>query len=60
MRLGVKWQIGFRIISRIDYAVSLIADVMFVAGLFAKGGDFWDKLKAPYIHNAKVQLHSQK
>ena len=49
MRLAVKWHIGFRIISRIGYVVSLIADVMFVAGLFVQGGDFWDKLRAPYF-----------
>lgn len=59
MRLAVKWHIGFRIMSRIGFVVSLISDVMFVGGLFGRGGDFWDKLRAPFIHSAKVQVHSQ-
>lgn len=35
---------------------SLIGDTMFVASLFVLGGDFWDKLKALFIHGAKAQI----
>ena len=38
------------------FVVSLIGDVMFVASLFVLGGDFWDKLRALFICNAKVDL----
>ena len=36
--------------------VSLIGDIMFVASLFVLGGDFWDKIKALFMHSAKVQI----
>ncbi len=38
------------------FAVSLIGDVMFVASLFVLGGDFWDKIRALFIHRATVQF----
>ena len=41
------------------FIVSLIGDVMFVASLFVLGGDFWDKIRALFIHNAKAQLTGQ-
>jgi hypothetical protein len=41
------------------FIVSLIRDVMFVASLFVLGGDFWDKIRALFIHNAKAQLMVQ-
>jgi hypothetical protein len=41
------------------FVVSLIGDVMFVAGLFVLGGNFWDKIRALFIHSAKVQFNGQ-
>jgi hypothetical protein len=41
------------------FVVSLIGDVMFVASLFVLGGDFWDKIRALFIHSAKVQVYDQ-
>ncbi len=38
------------------FVVSLIGDVMFVASLFVLGGDFWDKVRALFIHNARVDI----
>jgi hypothetical protein len=32
---------------------------MFVASLFVLGGDFWDKIRALFIHSAKVQINGQ-
>ena len=37
----------------------VVGDLMFVASLFVLGGDFWDKLRALFIHGAKVQLPHQ-
>ena len=37
-------------------AVSVIGDVMFVASLFVLGGDFWDKVRALFVHQARVAL----
>jgi hypothetical protein len=42
------------------FVVSLIGDVMFVASLLVLGGDFWDKLRALFIHQAKVLVATQK
>ena len=38
------------------FVVSVIGDVMFVASLFVLGGEFWNKIRALFIHNAKVQV----
>ena len=38
------------------FLYNLIGDVMLIGSLFVLGGDFWDKLRALFIHNAKVQL----
>ena len=38
------------------FVVSLIGDVMFVAGLFVLGGDFWDKVRALFVYDARVQI----
>ena len=38
------------------FVVSLIGDVIFVASLFVLGGDFWDKVRALFIHNARVDI----
>jgi hypothetical protein len=41
-----------------DYAVrvwaNLALDLTIVAGLFVLGGDFWDKLRALFLHEARV------
>ena len=41
------------------FIVSLIGDLMLVASLFVLGGDFWDKVRALFIHSAKVQVNGQ-
>jgi hypothetical protein len=41
------------------FIVSLVGDVMFVASLFVLGGDFCDKVRALFIHSAKVQINGQ-
>ena len=41
------------------FVASLIGDVMFVAGLFVLGGDFWDKMRALFIHSAKARLNDK-
>ena len=38
------------------FVVSLIGDVMFVASLFVLGGDFWDKIRALFVYDARVQI----
>ena len=38
--------------------VSVIGDVMFVTSFFVLGGDFWDKVSALFIHNARVLTHT--
>jgi hypothetical protein len=35
-------------------AVNLGADALFVAGLFVLGGDFWDKLRALFVREARA------
>ena len=41
-----------------DYriALSIIGDALFITSFFVLGGDFWDKLRALFIHGAKVQF----
>lgn len=36
--------------------ISVAGDVILLASLFVLGGDFWDKLQALFIHQAKVQI----
>ena len=36
--------------------VSLIGDIMFIASLFVLGGDFWDKVRGLFIHDAKIAI----
>jgi hypothetical protein len=36
--------------------VNLIGDLIFIASLFILGGEFWDKLRALFIYEAKVQI----
>ena len=41
------------------FAVNLVGDLVLISSLFVLGGDFWDKLKALFIHGAKVQIRDQ-
>ncbi len=36
--------------------VSLASDACFLSSLFVLGGDFWDKLRALFVYDAKVTL----
>ena len=38
------------------FAVSVIGDLMLLASLFVLGGDFWEKLRALFVHRARVQM----
>jgi hypothetical protein len=38
------------------FVVSLIGDVMFVTSFFVLGGDFWDKVRALFIYEAKAHI----
>lgn len=40
--------------------VSVIGDLMFVASLFVLGGDFWDKVRALFVHDARVAITTGK
>ena len=42
------------------FVVGLIGDAMLVASLFVLGGDFWDKVRALFIHQARVQVAAEK
>ena len=37
-------------------AFSIGGDVLFISSLFVLGGEFWDKLQALFIYNAKVEI----
>ena len=37
-------------------AVAICGDVMFVSSLFVLGGEFWDKLRALFIHDATAVI----
>jgi len=37
-------------------SVNIIGDLMLFTSLFVLGGDFWDKVRALFIHNARVPL----
>ena len=39
---------------------AVAGDVVFVASLFVLGGDFWDKLRALFVHGARAVLPSTK
>jgi len=41
-------------------SVAIIGDLMLFASLFVLGGDFWDKVRALFIHQAKVQVAAEK
>ncbi len=36
--------------------IALIADLMLLCSVFVLGGHFWDKLRALFVHEAKVQF----
>ena len=36
--------------------VNVIGDLMFLASFFVLGGEFWDKVRALFLHEAKAQL----
>ena len=40
--------------------VNLGADFLFLASLFVLGGDFWDKLRALFIYDARAQFEINK
>jgi len=33
---------------------------MFVASLFVLGGDFWDKIRALFLHSARAQVTAKR
>jgi len=37
---------------------ALSGDVLLVMSLFVLGGDFWDKIRALFMHNAKAKFTS--
>jgi len=39
-----------------EFTYALIGDVLLLTGLFVLGGDFWDKLRALFIHGAKAVI----
>ena len=44
-----------------DYhlTANLIGDGLLVTSLFVLGGDFWDKLRGLFIHNAKIKISAR-
>jgi hypothetical protein len=36
--------------------INLVADFIFLASLFVLGGDFWDKLRALFVYDARVEF----
>ncbi len=39
--------------------VNLAADFLFLASLFVLGGDFWDKLRALFVYDARAQFEAR-
>jgi hypothetical protein len=46
----------FHFLEDIPFYINLIGDIMFITSVFVLGGNFWDKLRALFIHRAKVIL----
>jgi len=46
----------FHFLEDIPFYFTVITDVMIITSLFVLGGNFWDKLRALFIHRAKVIL----
>ena len=38
------------------FVASAVGDLLFISSLFVLGGDFWDKVRALFIHEAKALL----
>jgi hypothetical protein len=38
------------------FYINLIGDLMLVTSLFVLGGEFWDKVRALFIHGARTQI----
>lgn len=38
----------------------IVGDAMFIASLFVLGGEFWDKVRALFIHRARVVFEDRK
>jgi hypothetical protein len=36
--------------------VNLVGDILLITSFFVLGGDFWDKIRGLFIHNAKIQI----
>ena len=43
-------------IQEYNFTIAVIGDLFLVAGLVLLGGEFWDKLKALFLHRAVVNL----
>jgi len=46
----------FHFLEDIPFYFTVITDLMIITSLFVLGGNFWDKLRALFIHRAKVIL----
>jgi hypothetical protein len=46
----------FHFLEDIPFYINVITDLMIITSLFVLGGNFWDKLRALFIHRAKVIL----
>ena len=41
------------------FTFALVFDIMLIASLFVLGGDFWDKLRSLFIHDARATFPAQ-
>jgi hypothetical protein len=39
-----------------ELQISIASDIVFVSSLFVLGGEFWDKLRGLFIHEAGMTL----
>jgi hypothetical protein len=42
-----------------EFAYAFVGDVLLLSSLFVLGGDFWDKLRALFVHGAKALFPQQ-
>lgn len=42
-----------------SFILNLIGDMIFIVSLFVLGGDFWDKVRALFVHGAKAKYLSR-
>jgi len=47
-------QMEFHLVKDIPFFLYPVSDLMIISSLFILGGNFWDKLRALYIHRAKA------